>query len=129
MMSKLLKYSLAAFSILCVMSSCNTARDPHIHADGREVVDFKVLTCPFEDVKLLDGPFLHATDLNEKSLLSFEPDRLLAKFRTEAGLEPKAEHYHGWEDNTIAGHSLGHYLSALCFRITSYNVCYTQLLR
>lgn len=114
MKTNLLKNSLAAISILCAMSSCKTAGDPHIQATGREVVDFKVLTFPLEDVKLLDGPFLHATELNVQSLLSLEPDRLLAKFRTEAGLEPKAEHYHGWEDNTIAGHSLGHYLSAIC---------------
>lgn len=63
-------------------------------------------------MKLLDGPFKHATELNIQSLLNYQPDRLLAKFRSEAGLQPKAEHYHGWEDNTIAGHSLGHYLSA-----------------
>lgn len=69
---------------------------------------------PFQltDVKLLDGPFKHATELNIKSLLNYEPDRLLARFRTEAGLEPKAEHYKGWEAQTLAGHSLGHYLSA-----------------
>ncbi|MEQ8303366.1 MAG: glycoside hydrolase family 127 protein [Cyclobacteriaceae bacterium] len=65
------------------------------------------------DVTLLEGPFKHATELNRKVLLNYEPDRLLAKFRIEAGLEPKAEHYHGWEDNTIAGQSLGHYLSAM----------------
>lgn len=77
---------------------------------------------PFEltGVKLLDGPFKHATELSRKSLLAYEPDRLLAKFRREAGLEPKAEHYHGWEDDTIAGHSLGHYLSgcALIYQST-----------
>jgi len=27
-------------------------------------------------------------------------------------LKPKADHYMGWENETIAGHSLGHYLSA-----------------
>lgn len=57
----------------------------------------------FMDVKLYDGPFKKATDLNVNSLLNYETNRLLAKFRSEAGLEPKAEHYHGWEDNTIAG--------------------------
>lgn len=62
----------------------------------------------------MDGPFKHATDLNVQSLLNYEPDRFLAKFRIEAGLEPKAENYHGWEDETLAGHSLGHYLSAIC---------------
>lgn len=64
-------------------------------------------------IKLLDGPFKHATELNKQVLLNYEPDRFLAKFRTEAGLKPKAEHYHGWEDNTIAGQSVGHYLSAI----------------
>ena len=44
-----------------------------------------------EDVKLLDGPFKKATELNIKSLLNYEPDRFLAKFRSEAGLKPKAE--------------------------------------
>jgi DUF1680 family protein len=78
------------------------------HADSRITVEPFDLTM----VTLLDGPFKHAMELNMQSLLNYEPDRLLAKFRTEAGLEPKAEHYHGWEDNTIAGHSLGHYLSA-----------------
>nr|WP_321406819.1 beta-L-arabinofuranosidase domain-containing protein [uncultured Carboxylicivirga sp.] len=100
--------------LVCSAISCNQPTDSRIETDGREVVDFKVLTFPLEDVKLLDGPFKHATELNEQSLLNYEPDRLLAKFRSEAGLEPKAEHYHGWEDNTIAGHSLGHYLAAIC---------------
>ncbi|HPS13341.1 MAG TPA: glycoside hydrolase family 127 protein, partial [Prolixibacteraceae bacterium] len=41
------------------------------------------------------------------------PDRLLANFRKEAGLQSNAEHYGGWEGNTISGHTLGHYLNAL----------------
>lgn len=64
------------------------------------------------DVRLLGGEFKTAQDTAAKYLLSIEADRLLAKFRKEAGLEPKAKHYGGWEDKTIAGHSLGHYLSA-----------------
>jgi DUF1680 family protein len=79
---------------------------------AREIVASRVLPFELKEVKLLDGPFKHATELNIKSLLNYEPDRLLAKFRIEAGLEPKAEHYHGWEDDTLAGHSLGHHLSA-----------------
>jgi uncharacterized protein len=63
-------------------------------------------------IKLLDGPFKHATELDEQTLLNYSPDRFLAKFRIEAGLKPKAESYKGWEGETIAGHSLGHYLSA-----------------
>ncbi len=69
---------------------------------------------PFDlnNVRLLNGPFKHAQDLSGRSLLKYELDRLLAKFRTTAGLKSKAESYSGWEAQGIAGHSLGHYLSA-----------------
>lgn len=46
-------------------------------------------------------------------LLSLEPDRFLHSFRTNGGLKPKAEVYGGWEEQQLAGHSLGHYLSAI----------------
>ena len=49
-------------------------------------------------------------------LLSLDPDRLLSGFRSEAGLKPKAAKYGGWEAQGIAGHTLGHYLSA-CSRM------------
>jgi DUF1680 family protein len=68
------------------------------------------------DVRLLDGPFRTAMELDAKVLLKMEPDRFLSWFRKEAGLEPKAEVYGGWESQGIAGHSLGHYLSA-CSRM------------
>ncbi|MBN2272744.1 MAG: glycoside hydrolase family 127 protein [Bacteroidales bacterium] len=93
-------------------ASCKTETENRIKTTGPEVVDFGVLPFEITDVKLLDGPFKKATELNVKSLLNYEPDRMLAKFRSEAGLMPKAEHYGGWEGMTIAGHSLGHYLSA-----------------
>jgi hypothetical protein len=64
------------------------------------------------DVRLLDGPFRAAMERDAAYLLLLEPDRFLAWFRKEAGLEPKGEVYGGWENQTIAGHSLGHYLSA-----------------
>ncbi len=96
------------------LSCVNDQKEVRIKpGEGKEEVDFKVLAFNPGEVKLLDGPFLNATHLNEKILLAYEPDRFLAKFRSEAGLKPRAEHYHGWEDNTIAGHSLGHYLTAI----------------
>ena len=69
---------------------------------------------PFElnQVELLDGPFKHATELDHQYLLKLEPDRFLAWFRKEAGLPPKAAVYGGWESQGVAGHCLGHYLSA-----------------
>lgn len=64
------------------------------------------------DVRLTGGPFKEGQDIAVAWLLSLEPDRFLANFRKEAGLSPKAEHYGGWEHQTISGHSAGHYLSA-----------------
>ena len=94
--------NLVGLVVVILLASCQKKEESRMAVEQFEL----------SQVKLLDGPFLHATQLNIETLLNYEPDRLLAKFRTEAGLEPKAEHYHGWEDNTIAGHSLGHYLSA-----------------
>ncbi|RJP61846.1 MAG: glycosyl hydrolase [Ignavibacteriales bacterium] len=71
------------------------------------------------EVKLLDGPFNKAMQLNKDYLLQIDPDRLLSWFYKEAGLSPKAEAYRGWERETIAGHSLGHYLSACAMTYAS----------
>ena len=46
---------------------------------------------PLADVKLLEGPFQHARDLNIKVLLEYNVDRLLAGYRKEAGLPEKAK--------------------------------------
>ncbi len=69
-----------------------------------------------DEVRLLDGPFRHAMEMDSAYVLSLEPDRLLSWFRKEAGLPPKAPVYGGWESSGLAGHTLGHYLSA-CSRM------------
>ncbi len=69
-------------------------------------------------VKLGEGPFLAAQRLDEAYLLRLEPDRMLANFRTNAGLEPRAPVYGGWESLEpwvwirCHGHTAGHYLTA-----------------
>lgn len=68
---------------------------------------------PLHDVRLLSSDFLKAVEANSGYLMRLEPDRFLHNFRLFAGLEPKGEVYGGWEADTIAGHSLGHYMSAL----------------
>lgn len=72
-----------------------------------------------KDVRLLDSPFKHAMDLDEAWLLSFEPDRFMSGFRSEAGLNPKAPKYGGWESQGVAGQTFGHYLSALSMMYAS----------
>jgi uncharacterized protein len=71
------------------------------------------------DVQLLDSPFKRASERNAQYLLSLDPDRLLHNTRKYAGLTPKAEIYGGWESQGIAGHTLGHYLSALALQFAS----------
>ncbi|KAF1723048.1 glycoside hydrolase family 127 protein [Pseudoxanthomonas wuyuanensis] len=65
------------------------------------------------DVRLKPSLFLDSLQTNRRYLYSLEPDRLLHNFRRHSGLEPKGQVYGGWEADTIAGHTLGHYLSAL----------------
>lgn len=48
-------------------------------------------------VRLLPGPYEAARALDARYLLSLDADRLLHGFRTNAGLEPKAPRYGGWE--------------------------------
>ncbi len=74
----------------------------------------KLAAKPFDlsRVRLLESPFRRAMERDGEYLLRLEPDRLLSRFRSEAGLSPKAPPYGGWEAMSIAGHSLGHYLSA-----------------
>lgn len=72
---------------------------------------------PLSDVKLLDGPFKHAQDLNIHVLLEYDVDRLIAPFRKEAGLPEKAKLYPNWAG--LDGHLGGHYLSALAMNYAS----------
>ncbi len=61
------------------------------------------------------GPLKHAQDLDAAYLLKLEPDRMLAFYRTRAGLEAKAQPYGGWDGDgrNLTGHIAGHYLSAV----------------
>ncbi|AYL99343.1 glycoside hydrolase family 127 protein [Mucilaginibacter celer] len=79
----------------------------------KPVVPVKAYAFDLKDVKLLDGPFKVAQEADVKYLLSIEPDRLLSAFRSHSGLKPKGKMYEGWESSGLAGHTLGHYLSAI----------------
>ena len=74
---------------------------------------------PLGDVTLLDGPFKHSRDLNIQVLLKYDPDRLLAPYRKEAGLPEKAKCYPNWEG--LDGHVAGHYLSAMAMNYAATN--------
>jgi len=75
---------------------------------------------PLHSVRLLEkGPFAPAVAANRTYMLALEPDRLLAPFRREVGLPPKASPYGNWESTGLDGHTAGHYLSALSHMIAA----------
>ena len=82
-------------------------------------IDIKAYAFNVSDVRLLPGMFADAATANVKYLLKIEPDRLLADFRAHSGLKPKGQRYGGWESSGLAGHTLGHYLSALSLHYAS----------
>jgi uncharacterized protein len=85
---------------------------------GEEVREGRGHYFRLADVRLGTGPFLDAQKIDEAYLLRLEPDRMLANFRTNAGLQPRAPVYGGWESVEpwvwirCHGHTLGHYLTA-----------------
>ena len=74
---------------------------------------------PLGDVTLLDGPLKKARDLNIETLLKYDVDRLLAPYRKEAGLEPRAKTYPNWDG--LDGHVGGHYLTAMAMNAATGN--------
>ncbi len=85
------------------------------------VVPLRARAFRLEDVRLLDGPFKHAMDLDRQYLLSLEVDRLLHNFRVNAGLPSSAQPLGGWEEpkGELRGHFVGHYLTACALMYAS----------
>ncbi len=88
----------------------------------KPVVPLKAEPFDLKDVRLLDGPFKHAMDLDIRYLKSLPPARLLRNFRVTAGLPTDAEPLGGWEEPNceVRGHFVGHYLTAcaMAYRAT-----------
>lgn len=108
--------TLAIFSFLLPVAFCSAQSFSPMKDNGKmkvkPVVKLQAYTFPLEDVSIAAGPFKQAMEADERFLLVLEPDRLLADFREHAGLKAKGERYGGWESSGLAGHTLGHYLSA-----------------
>ncbi|MBQ3939808.1 MAG: glycoside hydrolase family 127 protein, partial [Oscillospiraceae bacterium] len=66
------------------------------------------------EITMTDSYCTNAFAKEIEYLLSFDTERLLAGFRENAGLSTNgAQRYKGWENTLIAGHTIGHYLTAL----------------
>ena len=70
-------------------------------------------------VSLKPSPFADAMAANRRYLLSLDADRLLHNFYASAGLPAPAPIYGGWESESIAGHTMGHWLSAMSLMIAN----------
>lgn len=79
----------------------------------------KVEPVALQHVRLKPSIFADAAAANRRYLLSLEPDRLLHNFYLSAGLSAPMPRYEGWEARGIAGHSLGHWLSACSLAIAN----------
>ena len=112
------KLTFAFLLFLCVFAPLRE-KSSFVNAQTPDRIQREAQEFRLEDVRLLDGPFKNAMMRDAAYLLRLDADRLLSGFRKEAGLKPKAEAYGGWESMTIAGHSLGHYLSACALMFAS----------
>ncbi|WP_346427667.1 beta-L-arabinofuranosidase domain-containing protein [Gracilibacillus sp. YIM 98692] len=72
-----------------------------------------------QHTKLLDGKFKISQEKGKEYLLFLNIDRLLAPCYEAVSQPPKNKRYGGWESKPIAGHSIGHWLSAAA---TMYHV-------
>ena len=88
--------------------------------DRAEPQQTGVDTFPLTQVRLLDGsPFKRAEQTNLRYVYAMDPDRLLAPYLREAGLEPKKNTYGNWEGSGLDGHIGGHYLTSLALAYAS----------
>jgi uncharacterized protein len=90
-------------------------------AFNRQDVSLKAKPFPMTSVRLNEGVFKDAQEINRKYLHRLPADRLLHNFRVTAGLPSTAQPLGGWEkpDSELRGHFTGHYLSAIAFAYSS----------
>ena len=90
-------------------------------AGGEMPLAQKECLFPLSQVRLVGGPLKWQQEQNREYLLRLDPDRLLSRFRLEAGLKPKAEPYNGWESPKnwldLAGHILGFYMAGAAMTV------------
>lgn len=100
------------FAAIVIFSACSVP-------GSEEVPDQNPRLFPLSSVRLLESPFRHASELNASYVMAHDPDRLLAPFLIDAGLEPKAPRYGNWENSGLDGHTAGHYLTSLALMVAS----------
>jgi len=101
----------------------STAAEDVLFSMAKVKPKVKIQAYPFDlkQVRLLEGPFRRAMELDLKYMHELDSDRLLHNFRVNAGLPSSAEPLGGWEEPKceLRGHTVGHYLSACALMYAS----------
>jgi DUF1680 family protein len=107
--------------VLTLGSFADVPRLPSNKLKVENKAPIKAYAFDLRDVRVLEGPFKHAQELDHKYLLNLDADRLLHTFRLNAGLPSSAQPLGGWEEpkGELRGHSIGHYLSACAMMYAS----------
>lgn len=116
----------AVFVAAALLSAVSAVRadalsDTRTKDKVRPAITYRARAFDLRDVRILEGPFKHAMELDGKYLLSLEPDRLLHTFRLNAGIASNARPLGGWEapNGELRGHFVGHYLTACAMMYAS----------
>lgn len=78
------------------------------------------------DVAITEGAFLHAQNLNYRTLLQYDINRLMQPYEKQAGLIESGKAFPSWSG--LDGHVGGHYLSALAISYASCQDANTKIL-
>ncbi len=107
--------------LLSAPASADALSDEEGKVKVQPVIEMKAKAFSLEDVRLLDGPFKRAMELDRKYLLLLDVDRLLHNFRVNAGLPSSAQPLGGWEEPgcELRGHTVGHYMTACALMYAS----------
>lgn len=65
------------------------------------------------DVEMKNDYLTNAAEKMNEYLKAFDIDKCVSGFRRTAGLSSTSDTYGGWETSLIAGHTIGHYATAL----------------
>lgn len=121
---KIMSFLVSALFVSGITSEIPSRVISPLKTDAAEISikDFDI-----SDITLTDAYSVNAFDKEMEYLLSFDMNRLLAGFRENAGLNTfGAKKYGGWENTNIAGHAIGHYLTAVAQAYQSPNISETQ---
>ena len=111
----------AVFASVVSLVSTHAAPVGDFTIETRDTIALAAQPFALSEVRLLEGPFKRAQELDREYLLSLDVDRLLHTFRLNAGLPSDAKPYGGWEEpkSEVRGHFVGHYLSACALMYAS----------